>query len=280
MRASVVLAFYNDLPLLKMVLAALKAQYDGSFEVLIADDGSGPDVVRGIEAILNQYPFKLRHLWQPDEGFLKPVILNKAVQAARGDYLIFMDADCVPQRHFVSDHLREAAPGICQTGRRIDVFRDAIYELDCRQPEHIIRRNFGQLWLWLLRGKSRTLEKGLRLPSWLARQLGGRAWGALGCNFSVARQDLLAINGFDERHGVQWGAEDSDVERRLLKFGVKRCSLRYQAIMIHFDQSFFKRGLSEDAQRRWKFYQQAAEEDRVWTPHGLVKEDRPDPKRN
>lgn len=277
MRASIVLAFYNDLPLLKLVLDALKAQYDGSFEVLIADDGSRPDVVQGIEAILDHYPFELRHLWQPDQGFLKTVILNKAVQTARGEHLIFMDADCVPEQHFVADHLRHAAIGVCQTGRRVDVFRDAIDELDCREPARIIANNFAKLLRWSAQGKARNIEKGLRLPSWLASRLGGRVWGALGCNFSVARQDLLAINGFDERHGEQWGAEDSDVERRLLKLGVKRMSLRYQAVMIHFDASFFKRGPSEDARRRWKFYQQAAAENRVWTPYGIVKEDRPDP---
>ncbi|WP_159078958.1 galactosyltransferase-related protein [Orrella marina] len=87
---------------------------------------------------------------------------------------------------------------------------------------------------------------------------------------------MIAVNGFDERHGVQWGAEDSDVERRLKKIGVRVKSLRFAATMIHFDGQYFKRGPSEDARERWKLYQQAEKENRTWTPDGLIKQDRPD----
>lgn len=37
---SVIIAFYNDVQLLKLVLVSLKNQYRGQFEVIIADDGS------------------------------------------------------------------------------------------------------------------------------------------------------------------------------------------------------------------------------------------------
>lgn len=277
LRASVVLSFYNDLAVLRLVLDALATQFHGQFEVLIADDGSTPEVVAEITRLLPQYPYEATHLWHKDDGFRKTVILNRAVTQANTDCLIFVDADCVPQNHFVDDHLRHAAPGICQTGRRIDVFRQAVDELDCSSPAHILSRNWFKLLRWSFQGKARNIEKGVRLPQMLAQRIGGRAWGALGCNFSVNRQDFIAINGFDERFGVTWGAEDSDPERRLLQAGVKLRSLRYQATMVHFDASYFKRRGGQSIREPNNHYATVSAENRIWTAHGIIKEDRPDP---
>lgn len=275
-KASVIAAFYNDIDILLLLMRALDEQAQDSFELIIADDGSRPEIVDALRQAQRSVRYPVRHVWHPDRGFLKTVILNEAVRQARGETLIFVDADCVVQSDFVSDHLRNARPGVMQTGRRVDVFRDAHRVLDCSRPSRIVSRNFVRLLIWTLRAKARNLEKGVRLPVWIRDVLPGRVWGVLGCNFSVNRQDLIAVNGFDERHGVQWGAEDSDVERRLKKIGVRVLSLRFAAIMIHFDGQYFKRGPSEDARQRWKLYQQAEKENRTWTPHGLIKEDRPD----
>lgn len=279
-RATVIAAFYNDTEVLALLMQALQEQFDGSFELIIADDGSAPQAVQTVLELKDRCDYPVRHLWHEDRGFLKTVILNEAIREARGETLIFVDADCVVQSGFVADHLARARPGVCQTGRRLDVYRQAIEALDCSKASEIIARNFWTLLWWTLRSRARNLEKGIRLPStlrtWLGKFWRGRSWGVLGCNFSVARSDLVAINGFDERHGVQWGAEDSDVERRLRKTGVEVLSLRFAATMIHFDGQYFRRGPSEDARQRWKLYQQAEQENRIWTPHGLVKEDRPD----
>ncbi len=276
LRASVIAAFYNDLDILRLLVQALQEQADGSFELIIADDGSRADVVQAIDQMRSQFTYPIRHLWHEDRGFLKTVILNEAVRQARGETLIFVDADCVVQSGFVQDHLLMACPGIMQTGRRVDVHHEAYRVLNCSRASEIVRRNFLTLCWWTLRSKARNLEKGIRLPAWLRQWGRGRNWGVLGCNFSVDRRDLMAVNGFDERHGVQWGAEDSDIERRLKKIGVKVHSLRYAATMIHFDGQYFKRGPSEDARQRWQLYLQAEKEDRTWTPYGLIKQDRPD----
>ena len=278
LQASVILSFYNDWPILRLVLDALAAQYQGQFEVLIADDGSKQDVVDELTKRLPHYPFQSTHLWHADDGFRKTVILNRAVAQAQADCLIFVDADCVPQNHFVDDHLRHAGPGICQTGRRIDVFREACDELDCSKPAQILSRNWFKLLRWSFQGRARNIEKGLRLPEALANKVSGRPWGVLGCNFSVNRQDFLRINGFDERFSVAWGAEDSDPERRLLKAGVTRRNLRYQATMIHFDASYHKRKTDQGLERDpGDYFNLVKAENRAWTPYGIVKEDRPDP---
>ena len=47
-------------------------------------------------------------MWHPDDGFQKCAILNKAIQRATGDYLLFSDGDCIPRNTFVANHHRFA----------------------------------------------------------------------------------------------------------------------------------------------------------------------------
>jgi glycosyltransferase involved in cell wall biosynthesis len=277
MQATVILAFYNDLPRLQLVLGALQAQYTGQFEVVIADDGSKPEVVQALKHLKVNYQFDVSYLWHADNGFRKTIILNQAVMSAKNEWLIFVDADCVPQTHFVDDHLRQAKRGICLTGRRIDLPADCVDAIDCSAPEQIFYRNWARLLAWSFQRKARNIEKGVRLPPLLANRLSGRPWGVIGCNFSVHRDDLIAINGFDERHSVAWGAEDSDLERRLRRAGLDVRGLRYQATMVHLDASYSKRqqeGLTRD---QLGLFEQVKAENRTWTPHGIIKEDRSDP---
>jgi len=278
-KASVIIAFYNDLPLLRKVLNALQQQYAGQFEVLIADDGSKPETVAALKALLPAHSFESQHLWHPDHGFRKTVIMNQAVLAGNTDHLIFIDADCVPQLHFVDDHLRNLKPGLCQAGRRIDAFYEGLTLHDKTASAKLFTKHWLRFLVWAAQGKARNVEKGIRLPSLLAKRLPtGRQWSLVGCNFSICKQDLLAVNGFDERADVQWGAEDSDIGRRLLRAGVRIVNLRYQATMIHFDSSYFKRGTTQPPNpNQAHIFAQAQAEDRVWTRHGIVKEDRSDP---
>lgn len=277
--ASVIIAFYNDINLLRLVLIALKNQYHGQFEVLIADDGSSTEVNSQVTEMLRGFPFSSKNLWQADKGFRKTIVMNRAVISATFDTLVFIDGDCVPQSNFVDDHIRLAKQGFCSVGRRVDCFRDASKHLDCSQPELIVRRNFFRLVFWSLTRKARNIEKGIRLPPNLLKKNSTQNWGLVGCNFSIQKSDLLSVNGFDERHAVQWGAEDTDVERRLQKAGLTFIDLRYQATMIHLDASYFKRRLTvaQPQKKDLSFYDQAAAEDRAWTPYGIIKENRSDP---
>ncbi len=268
-KVSVILAFYNDIELLRLSLQSLAASHSSDFEVLIADDGSCEKVVQEVQGLLNAYPFPITHIWQVDDGFGKTVALNKAVVAAAGQWLIFLDADCVPQSNFVADHLRRCESGICLVGRRVNVFRDAIGVLDCSAPHKIFNKNFLKLLWWSMRGKVTHLERGVRAPAFLKLMFPKKSWGIVGCNFSIAKADLLAINGFDERHRIAWGAEDSDLQRRLELKGVRLQSLVQQACQVHFDASFFSRRVGGVAKP--DYLGMAARENHYWTAHGIVK---------
>jgi len=85
-----------------------------------------------------------------------------------------------------------------------------------------------------LRGRSLRVEDGIRIPSRFLRLLLLRnVRGMLGSNFSVARRDLLAINGFDELYNGPGCGEDSDIQYRMSLLGVSGKSLRNLAIQYH-----------------------------------------------
>ena len=81
---SVVISFYNKIEYLNLILAALERQSFRDFEVVIADDGSRPDVVSAIQLIMERSPLSIQHLWHEDKGFRKTRIFNEAVRQRTG----------------------------------------------------------------------------------------------------------------------------------------------------------------------------------------------------
>jgi GT2 family glycosyltransferase len=273
--ATVVIAVYNDWQVLECILQSLKSQWHHQFDVAIADDGSTNEFVEHVKRAQQYgYPFKISHYWQADDGFGKTIVLNQAVAHAQTPYLIFIDGDCVPQTGFVDDHLRLAQPRQCLTGRRIDLPRAALNMLVMRHPESIFRHNKVRLFHMSLTKRARNIEKGVRIAWSKLNLFSHKDRGIIGCNFSLYRQDLLSINGFDERFRAQWGAEDSDIDRRLRMVGVKVRSLFLCATMVHFDSSYDKRAMwainPPDANKP-KYYDSVSAEGQSYTNFGINK---------
>ncbi len=111
MKLSVIVTTYNRPDALKKVLEALVAQTRIPDEILVADDGSGPGTEAMLTAFENRSGPVFFHIWQRDRGFRAALARNKAVAVSSGDYLVFLDGDCIPDRHFISDHLALAEPG-------------------------------------------------------------------------------------------------------------------------------------------------------------------------
>ena len=248
--ATIIIAVYNDWLLLEYILQALKAQWQNDFDVAIADDGSNADFVNQVkEAQKKGYPFSISHYWHEDNGFGKTIVLNQAVAASKHPYLIFIDGDCLPQKGFVQDHLRLAQKGQCLTGRRIDLPHQAVKQLDMTHPEKLFSRNVWRLIFMSLTNRARNIEKGLRIVWSKLNLLNHKDRGIMGCNFSIDRQDLLAINGFDER-------------------------LLMCATMVHFDASYDKRAAWAKAPpdpNNPQYFKKVAAEGQSWTPYGMIK---------
>ncbi|MGC4001867.1 MAG: glycosyltransferase [Pirellulales bacterium] len=107
---SVILSTYNSPDWLEKVLWGYAVQTDRDFEVIVADDGSNDAVRRRIDRMCEELDLNIRHIWQPDDGFRKSTILNKAIVASHGNYLIISDGDCVPRSDYVAMHRRFARP--------------------------------------------------------------------------------------------------------------------------------------------------------------------------
>ncbi|HEX3442500.1 MAG TPA: glycosyltransferase, partial [Pseudolabrys sp.] len=85
---SVIVTTYNREDALAAVLRSLAGQTDADFEVIVADDGSGPDTAALIEAWTSKVGHRVDHVWHEDIGFRAAEIRNRAILATRGAYCI------------------------------------------------------------------------------------------------------------------------------------------------------------------------------------------------
>jgi glycosyltransferase involved in cell wall biosynthesis len=229
---SVIVTTYNREDALAAVLSALSRQSHRHFEVVIADDGSGPATAAVVDGWRSRLGVPLSHVWQADRGFRAAEIRNRAILACRGDYCVFLDGDCIAPADFLATHRRLAERGWFVTGNRVllsskltaAVLRDGL------QPEA------WDLSRWIRerrRGGVNRLAGVLRLPLGPLRKLGTRRWrGARSCNLAVWRSDLERVDGFDASFSG-WGREDSDLLIRLLHGGLRRKDGRFATGVIH-----------------------------------------------
>jgi glycosyltransferase involved in cell wall biosynthesis len=259
-KVSVIAAFYNRIDYLKLVLAGFERQTEKNFELIIADDGSKVDVVNELKKIIPKHSFAIQHIWQEDKGFRKNKILNKAITSSDSDYLIFIDADCVPHREFIKGHLIFKNENIALTGRRVNLSEKITIQLS---PDN----NLLLLIKDGLFGKSVDVEKGLYLQNYfLLKFFNRKNRGLLGCNFSAFKDDLIRINGFDERYEAPSIGEDSDIQFRLELSGVKIKSINHAAVQYHLFHE-----IQERPQKNLDLFEQVKKDKLAFTPFGLKK---------
>lgn len=233
MRLSVQVPTYNRPQALRAVLDAYARQSDLDFELVIADDGSGPETRETVHRFQETAPFPVQHVWQEDQGFRLAGIRNRAIAATQADYLVLTDGDCLPLRHHVARHRALAEPGWFVSGSRL--------YLDRTQTDRVVA------------GAARPDEWGW--SDWLRHWVGGavnrvspllfmprpaawRHWqpdrwqGVKTANLAVWRTDLVAVNGFDESF-EGWGSEDIDLAIRLTRAGVRQKTGRYAVSVLH-----------------------------------------------
>jgi glycosyltransferase involved in cell wall biosynthesis len=267
-KVSVIISIYNKIEYLKFVLAGFERQTEQDFEIILADDGSNEQSVNEIEKILKNYSFCISHIWHEDKGFRKNKILNKAITASQGAYLIFVDGDCVPHREFVAEHFNNNRKNLCLTGRRIN-FSEKMTRLFTEDgirngylENHYLRFVYDGLF-----GNSVDVEKGLYIKNkFLRKQLNKKRRGVVGCNFSLYKEDILRINGFDERYEAASVGEDSDVEYRLRLIGVEISSLNYMAIQYHLYHKLQDRPL-----KNLRLFEEIKRQNLSFTPYGIVR---------
>lgn len=233
LRASVIVSVYKDVEALRAILVNLERQTVRDFEILVTEDGESPDIA-GYLAAQRDTALPVVHLTQEDRGFRKMTAVNRAIAAARGDYLIFLDGDCLPNSRFVERHLAEARPDTVCRGRRV-YFGPRASKLLRKHPK--LLSIFENRLLYLLLAIPlhvdgvRSYEVGF--PSrWLQYLARNRLQGIIGCNFSCYRADMLSINGYNEDLPGA-GGEDGDLEWRLEGVGKQMKNVKFRAPVYH-----------------------------------------------
>lgn len=228
----VIISTYNNPEWLEKTLIGYMNQERRADEIIIADDGSGPDTRSLIEKYKAVLPIK--HVWHPDEGFRKTRILNRALTSATSDYLIFTDQDCVPRNDFVAAHLQAAQRGRFLSGGYFKLPMDISRLLS---PDDIASgRAFSLRWL-----RSKGLKNTFKCTKLLNRKWFAAFMNTItparaswnGCNSSGWRADMLAVNGFNEL--MQYGGEDREFGERLVNMGIHPRQMRYSLIVVHLD---------------------------------------------
>lgn len=229
---SVIVPTYNREDALDAVLRGLARQRDRDFEVIIADDGSGPATAELIESWTPRLGARLLHVRQPDQGFRAAEIRNRAILASRGAACIFLDGDCIPRPDFIAAHRSLAEPGWFVTGNRVLLSREltATVLKERLEPE---TWGAGTFLRQRLAGRINRLAPLAPLPLGPLRKLHPQAWqGARSCNLGIWRADLDRVDGFDASFSG-WGLEDSDLLIRLMRAGVRRKDGRFATGVLH-----------------------------------------------
>ncbi|MEW4563042.1 glycosyltransferase [Bremerella sp. JC770] len=230
MKSSVIITTHNRSYYLDKVLYGYLHQTVKPHQVIIADDGSTDDTAEIVQKYQQQADFPIQHAWYPFGGM--PQLCkarNAATRLCTGDYLIYTDGDCIPGPMFVADHQKLAKPGYYTQGRRNFLTYQAFDSFQGTE-------NSWQLFQHWLRGGLTKLHLLVRIPGLAIRSRTLK--GIRGCNIAAWRDDVDAINGWNEEFVGFW-REDSEFITRLMRTGVKRQNAMFSAVLFHMEHEKF-----------------------------------------
>lgn len=197
MSLSVLTIVKNRAGHLAQLIEGLRRSTAPPFELVVVDMGSDPP------ATIGDLPFRARVVHLDGGGLPLAAARNAAARAASGDYLLFLDVDCIPMRGLV------------------DAMADALAASDaliCAQVRYLGPEDARGDWqeAELLSRSSGHPER--RFPAHGMRQVenAGLFWSLV---FGIHRERFFGLGGFDEAF-TGYGAEDTDFGFRARKAGL------------------------------------------------------------
>jgi len=260
---SLIISTYNWPEALELTLKSVLRQSILPKEVIIADDGSTEETKLLIERYHTNFPTKLIHIWHEDRGFRLASIRNKAFAASNAAYLIQVDGDIILHPKFIEDHLNFAQPDCLLQGSRVLLGENRSKRLLRKKDTHIS----------ILQSDMKRRENGIRflaLSKYLAPKYRNRypIYFARGANMSFWREDIVAVNGYNESF-EGWGHEDSDLTLRLLNNGKRKMVLKFSAIAYHL---YHPEHTSKDREAANKSLLEETQQRKInWTENGMRK---------
>lgn len=270
MKVSVIVSTYNSESWLEKVLIGYSNQTFKDFELIIADDGSREATKELIDRYAANYPVPVRHLWHEDLGYRRQEILNVAIMEASYEYILMTDGDCIPRKDFVEVHAKYAqkgrflSGGYCKLSMKVSemITKEDILEERCFDVKWLKKQD--------KLGFSQTLKLSTDgVMATILDTVTPTNASFNNCNSSGFREDMIAVNGYDER--MKYGGPDREFGERLENYGVKGYQIRHKAICLHLDHA---RGYKtpESLAANLAIRKEVKEKKIVRTPYGIEKD--------
>jgi len=216
-KISVVIPTKNEEEKIKRCLEAVFNQTVQPFEVIVVDGRSTDQTVEKAR----KFPVKILY----ENYHTRAGACQVGVENAKGKFIAFTDADCIPERDWLENLVKEFGAGIVGVGGGIKNIGEGLWE------------------------KSINLAMGTFLGS--ANSVQGRFFkdkryvkSISGSNSIYRREDISKAGGFDLWLST---AEDTKLSKKLLRMG----KLLYtpNAVILHHH----KRGLRDFAKRMYQY---------------------------
>lgn len=192
-RASVIIPCRNAMDVINDQINALGDQVGGiDFEVLIVDNGLNT----GLETLVMRHSDMTIRVVDASDAPGTAYARNRGIEAARGDALLFCDADDIVFETWVRDGVAMLEDFPAFNGGAVELSAD-VFDLPRKEIRSMAR--------------DQLEPRPDVLPSC---ERGGYPI-LLGCSFGMRRAVALELGGFDESFGSQ--AEDNDLGFRFIK---------------------------------------------------------------
>ena len=194
MEISAVISSYNNRETLRRTIETLVIQEfpHDQYEIIVADDGSTDGTAEMVQAIGGSVP--VRHVAQPHRGLA--AARNLGLRTARGRIVLFLDSDFWAAPTLLAAHHAHYPPG---------AHRVAVQGVWRTHPATLVTPFM----------KARTLNRDFTMR----RQRHLSPYHVTGRNFSMLREDLKDVGGFDEGF-TGYGWEDLELALRMSARGV------------------------------------------------------------
>ena len=222
---SLIITTYNNPKVLYHVIQSALNQNYKNYEIIIADDGSTDETKNMINIIKEISKIKIVHSWQEDYGFRAASSRNKAILKSSNEYIIMIDGDMILDKNFIYDHVNIAEKNVFIQGSRV--------LLNNKLTNKILKN--GETELNLINIKNISNKINLIRSYFLSlffRSKNNKIKGIRTCNFSLWKEDIYKVNGFNNDF-IGWGREDSEFVIRLFNAGLQRKNLKFYGKAYH-----------------------------------------------
>ena len=259
---TIMVSTYNWPQALKPCIKSILNQNHLPNEIIIADDGSNLQTSELIEQLRTQTAIPLVHVWHEDLGFRLSEIRNKAILQAKGEYIIQIDGDILLDTHFIADHLALMQKNAFLCGSRVWVSKEQSADiLNQTESLKVAKHRFPISSIL-------NSMRHLGLSRFLAdRYKKNQPTVLRGCNMSFWKEDLLAVNGYDESI-KGWGSEDAELAIRLINHGIKKRFLKFAAVAYHL---YHPVNSKANTMTNLEILNQTIDQKKTWSSHGMIK---------